>query len=94
MWNVCSVTCWGVSPGCDASRPDGGGGTEGEEAACRPSLSTLWRFSVFVLFCCGFYLLAFSSQVAEELMEKLGVAQESLVTGAYMDLLLKGTKET
>lgn len=33
-------------------------------------------------------------KVAEELMEKLGVTQESLVTGAYMDLLLKGTKET
>lgn len=31
-------------------------------------------------------------KVAEDLMEKLGVAKESLVTGAYMDLLLKGTK--
>ncbi|XP_037317384.2 uncharacterized protein LOC119210952 [Pungitius pungitius] len=33
-------------------------------------------------------------QVAEELMEKLGVSKESLVMGAYMDLLLKGHKET
>ncbi|KAM8908177.1 uncharacterized protein AB9W97_005666 isoform 3-T3 [Spinachia spinachia] len=33
-------------------------------------------------------------QVAEELMEKLGVSKESLVTGAYMDLLLEGDKET
>ncbi|XP_027138306.1 uncharacterized protein LOC113746514 isoform X2 [Larimichthys crocea] len=33
-------------------------------------------------------------QVAEDLMEKLGVSRESLVTGAYMDLLLKGHKET
>ncbi|XP_029283883.1 uncharacterized protein LOC115006017 isoform X2 [Cottoperca gobio] len=33
-------------------------------------------------------------QVAEGLMEKLGVSQESLVTGAYVDLLLKGHKET
>ncbi|TKS90427.1 hypothetical protein D9C73_024559 [Collichthys lucidus] len=33
-------------------------------------------------------------QVAEDLMEKLGVSKESLVTGAYMDLLLKGHKET
>ncbi|XP_044041348.1 uncharacterized protein LOC122870960 isoform X2 [Siniperca chuatsi] len=32
-------------------------------------------------------------QVAEDLMEKLGVSKESLVTGAYMDLLLKGHKE-
>ncbi|KAM8883751.1 uncharacterized protein ACB058_000184 isoform 1-T1 [Synchiropus picturatus] len=29
-------------------------------------------------------------QVAEQLMEQLGVSQESLVTGAYMDLLLNG----
>lgn len=27
-------------------------------------------------------------QVAEDLMEKLGVSQDRLVTGAYMDLLL------
>lgn len=33
-------------------------------------------------------------QVAEHLMEQLGVSKESLVTGAYMDLLLKGHKET
>lgn len=33
-------------------------------------------------------------QVAEDLMKKLGVSQESLVTGAYMDLILKGHKET
>ncbi|GLD69801.1 uncharacterized protein AKAME5_002111800 [Lates japonicus] len=33
-------------------------------------------------------------QVAEDLMEQLGVSQESLVTGAYMDLILKGQKET
>lgn len=33
-------------------------------------------------------------QVAEDLMEKLGVSRDSLVTGAYMDLLLKGRKET
>ncbi|KAM9334718.1 uncharacterized protein ABDE67_021264 isoform 2-T2 [Symphorus nematophorus] len=33
-------------------------------------------------------------QVAEDLMEKLGVSKESLVTGAYMDLILKGQKET
>ncbi|KAG8005463.1 hypothetical protein GBF38_001284, partial [Nibea albiflora] len=33
-------------------------------------------------------------EVAEDLMEKLGVSKESLVTGAYMDLLLKGHKET
>ncbi|XP_070785374.1 adenylate cyclase CyaB-like isoform X2 [Enoplosus armatus] len=33
-------------------------------------------------------------RVAEDLMEKLGVSKESLVTGAYMDLLLKGRKET
>ncbi|XP_059181983.1 uncharacterized protein LOC131960726 isoform X2 [Centropristis striata] len=33
-------------------------------------------------------------KVAEELMEKLGVSKESLVTGAYMDLILKGHKET
>lgn len=33
-------------------------------------------------------------QVAEDLMEKLGVSKESLVTGAYMDLILKGHKET
>ncbi|XP_070710206.1 adenylate cyclase CyaB-like isoform X2 [Pempheris klunzingeri] len=32
-------------------------------------------------------------QVAEDLMEKLGVSKESLVTGAYMDLILKGHKE-
>lgn len=37
--------------------------------------------------------MVFPAQVAEDLMEKLGVAKESLVTGAYMDLLLKGTKE-
>ncbi|XP_068442937.1 uncharacterized protein [Clinocottus analis] len=29
-------------------------------------------------------------EVAEQLMEKLSVSQESLVTGAYMDLLLQG----
>ncbi|KAK5877077.1 hypothetical protein CesoFtcFv8_026360 [Champsocephalus esox] len=29
-------------------------------------------------------------KVAEELMEKLGVPRQSLVTGAYVDLLLKG----
>lgn len=33
-------------------------------------------------------------QIAEDLMEKLGVSKESLVTGAYMDLILKGQKET
>lgn len=33
-------------------------------------------------------------QVAEGLMEQLGVSKESLVTGAYMDLILKGHKET
>ncbi|CAN9508389.1 unnamed protein product [Ophioblennius macclurei] len=33
-------------------------------------------------------------QVAEDLMQQLGVSQQSLVTGAYMDLLLKGKKET
>nr|XP_046234584.1 uncharacterized protein LOC124053462 isoform X2 [Scatophagus argus] len=33
-------------------------------------------------------------QVAEDLMEKLGVSKESLVTGAYMDLILNGQKET
>lgn len=33
-------------------------------------------------------------QVAQDLMEQLGVSQESLVTGAYMDLLLKGRKES
>ncbi|KAI3366451.1 hypothetical protein L3Q82_000467 [Scortum barcoo] len=33
-------------------------------------------------------------QVAEDLMEKLGVSKESLVTGAYMDLILRGQKET
>ncbi|XP_068558682.1 adenylate cyclase CyaB-like isoform X2 [Cebidichthys violaceus] len=33
-------------------------------------------------------------QVAEGLMEKLGVSKESLVTGAYMDLILKGHKDT
>ncbi|XP_054480915.1 uncharacterized protein LOC129112726 [Anoplopoma fimbria] len=33
-------------------------------------------------------------KVAEDLMEKLCVSKESLVTGAYMDLLLKGHKET
>ncbi|CAK6974532.1 uncharacterized protein LOC115595801 isoform X1 [Scomber scombrus] len=33
-------------------------------------------------------------QVAEHLMEQLGVSKESLVTGAYMDLILKGHKET
>ncbi|XP_077956948.1 uncharacterized protein LOC144406136 isoform X2 [Gasterosteus aculeatus] len=33
-------------------------------------------------------------QVAEELMEQLGVSTESLVTGAYVDLLLKGHTET
>uniref|UniRef100_A0A673A6F8 Si:ch211-156b7.4 n=1 Tax=Sphaeramia orbicularis TaxID=375764 RepID=A0A673A6F8_9TELE len=33
-------------------------------------------------------------QVAEDLMEKLDVSKESLVTGAYMDLILKGIKET
>uniref|UniRef100_A0A3P8U6B8 Si:ch211-156b7.4 n=1 Tax=Amphiprion percula TaxID=161767 RepID=A0A3P8U6B8_AMPPE len=32
-------------------------------------------------------------QVAEGLMQQLGVSKESLVTGAYMDLLLKGQKE-
>ncbi|CAL1568315.1 unnamed protein product [Knipowitschia caucasica] len=33
-------------------------------------------------------------QVAHGLMEQLGVSEESLVTGAYMDLILKGVKET
>uniref|UniRef100_A0A672GPW2 Si:ch211-156b7.4 n=1 Tax=Salarias fasciatus TaxID=181472 RepID=A0A672GPW2_SALFA len=33
-------------------------------------------------------------QVAEDLMQQLGVSPQSLVTGAYMDLLLKGHKET
>ncbi|XP_069575310.1 uncharacterized protein [Brachyistius frenatus] len=33
-------------------------------------------------------------QVAESLMEQLGVSKKSLVTGAYMDLILKGQKET
>uniref|UniRef100_A0A3Q3N6G8 CYTH domain-containing protein n=1 Tax=Mastacembelus armatus TaxID=205130 RepID=A0A3Q3N6G8_9TELE len=33
-------------------------------------------------------------QVAEDLMEQLGVSKESLVTGAYMDLLLKGQADT
>ncbi|XP_034719992.1 uncharacterized protein LOC117939058 [Etheostoma cragini] len=33
-------------------------------------------------------------QGAEDLMQKLGVSEESLVTGAYMDLLLKGHKDT
>ncbi|CAB1417409.1 unnamed protein product [Pleuronectes platessa] len=33
-------------------------------------------------------------QVAEGLMEQLGVSRESLVTGAYVDLLLKGPTET
>ncbi|KAK9525922.1 hypothetical protein VZT92_016590 [Zoarces viviparus] len=33
-------------------------------------------------------------QVAEGLMEKLGVSEESLVTGAYVDLILKGHKDT
>ncbi|KAM3587616.1 uncharacterized protein V6R79_010377 [Siganus canaliculatus] len=32
-------------------------------------------------------------QVAEDLMEKLSVSKDSLVTGAYMDLILKGGKE-
>lgn len=32
-------------------------------------------------------------KVAEDLMEKLGMSKESLVTGAYMDLILKGHKE-
>ncbi|KAK2859212.1 hypothetical protein Q5P01_003832 [Channa striata] len=33
-------------------------------------------------------------QVAEDLMVQLGVSKDSLVTGAYMDLLLKGHEET
>ncbi|CAJ1054290.1 uncharacterized protein LOC124053462 isoform X1 [Xyrichtys novacula] len=33
-------------------------------------------------------------QIAEDLMEKLGVSKESLVTGAYMDLIINGQKET
>uniref|UniRef100_A0A8C6WTT6 Si:ch211-156b7.4 n=1 Tax=Neogobius melanostomus TaxID=47308 RepID=A0A8C6WTT6_9GOBI len=33
-------------------------------------------------------------QVALNLMDQLGVSQESLVTGAYMDLILKECKET
>ncbi|KAG7497931.1 hypothetical protein JOB18_046207 [Solea senegalensis] len=33
-------------------------------------------------------------QVAEDLMQQLDVSQQSLVTGAYMDLLLKGPTET
>ncbi|AWO98332.1 Hypothetical protein SMAX5B_018717 [Scophthalmus maximus] len=33
-------------------------------------------------------------RVAEELMEKLGVSPESLVTGAYVDLILDGHEET
>ncbi|KAM9705752.1 uncharacterized protein ACNS7B_001849 isoform 1-T3 [Menidia menidia] len=33
-------------------------------------------------------------QVATDLMEQLGVSAESLVTGAYMDLILKGCKDT
>ncbi|XP_033991666.1 uncharacterized protein LOC117487123 isoform X2 [Trematomus bernacchii] len=33
-------------------------------------------------------------KVAEDLMEKLGVSKQSLVTGAYMDLLLNGHTET
>uniref|UniRef100_A0A3B4UP18 Si:ch211-156b7.4 n=1 Tax=Seriola dumerili TaxID=41447 RepID=A0A3B4UP18_SERDU len=32
-------------------------------------------------------------RVAEDLMQQLGVSQQSLVTGAYMDLLLKGQKD-
>lgn len=42
----------------------------------------------FLLFC------VFFLKVAEDLMEKLSVSKESLVTGAYMDLLLQGQKET
>uniref|UniRef100_A0A3Q2UWV6 Si:ch211-156b7.4 n=1 Tax=Haplochromis burtoni TaxID=8153 RepID=A0A3Q2UWV6_HAPBU len=42
----------------------------------------------------GHYMeLEVSKPVAEDLMEKLGVSKESLVTGAYMDLLLKEHKE-
>ncbi|KAM9772592.1 uncharacterized protein ACBT44_004272 isoform 2-T2 [Syngnathus typhle] len=33
-------------------------------------------------------------QVAEGLMEQLGVTEESLVTGAYVDLLLEGRTDT
>ncbi|KAI9535746.1 hypothetical protein NQZ68_040866 [Dissostichus eleginoides] len=33
-------------------------------------------------------------KLAEDLMEKLGVSKQSLVTGAYLDLLLKGHTET
>ncbi|KAK7896778.1 hypothetical protein WMY93_022103 [Mugilogobius chulae] len=33
-------------------------------------------------------------EIARGLMEQLGVSEESLVTGAYMDLILKGSKET
>ena len=33
--------------------------------------------------------LAEGEKIANELMKKLGVAEQDLVTGAYMDLLLK-----
>uniref|UniRef100_A0A3Q3W7I9 CYTH domain-containing protein n=1 Tax=Mola mola TaxID=94237 RepID=A0A3Q3W7I9_MOLML len=41
-----------------------------------------------------FCFVCFFLKVAEDLMEKLSVSKESLVTGAYMDLLLQGHKET
>uniref|UniRef100_A0A3P9K5P5 Si:ch211-156b7.4 n=1 Tax=Oryzias latipes TaxID=8090 RepID=A0A3P9K5P5_ORYLA len=37
---------------------------------------------------------SFALQVAEGLMQQLGVPQESLVTGAYMDLILDGRQQT
>uniref|UniRef100_UPI0037E8BDA7 uncharacterized protein n=1 Tax=Semicossyphus pulcher TaxID=241346 RepID=UPI0037E8BDA7 len=38
--------------------------------------------------------VAEGQQIAEDLMEKLGISKECLVTGAYMDLILKGRKVT
>lgn len=37
---------------------------------------------------------SFALQVAEGLMQQLGVPQESLVTGAYVDLILDGRQQT
>lgn len=66
--------------GGDEAGADGGRGTAG--TVCLDRLDRQTRSG-------GVHLFVVL-QVAEDLMQQLGVSKESLVTGAYMDLLLKG----
>lgn len=90
LTDVCSFS------GSDATRADCRRWTEGGFKN-KPVYATSRTYKPVYSTSCPYMIInnfMFDIQVAEDLMEQLGVSKETLVTGAYMDLILEGRKET